>query len=172
MLHKFCGRECVFKQMQHDDDQDVKRRQKEERKKDAIKRDKLKSRSDWMKDAQTAFNRFIRERDKDKPCICCGKPLAESAIGGGFDCGHYRSVGSAPQLRFMPENAHGQRKQCNRYGGGRAVDYRIGLIARLGLCAVEALETDNAPRKYTIDDLKAIKAEYMAKLKQLKRSAT
>lgn len=135
---------------------------------ETVKREALKTRSDWMKDAQTAFNRFIRERDKDKPCICCGKPLGESAIGGGFDCGHYRSVGSAPHLRFTESNAAAQRKQCNRYGAGRAVDYRIGLISRIGLSAVEQLEAENSPRKYTVEELKAIKAYFVAKYKAIK----
>lgn len=129
---------------------------------------KLKNRSDYIKEAQVAFNAYIRERDKNEHCICCPKPLGEVQVGGGFDCGHYRSVGSAPHLRFHPQNANGQTKQCNRYGAGRAVDYRIGLIKRIGLEAVEALEADNTPRKFTIDELKAIKAEYRMKLKQLK----
>lgn len=143
------------------------KREQEERKKTRVIREALKSRSQWIKEAQHAFNAFIRVRDADKPCICCGKPLGDEAIGGGYDCGHYRSVGSAPHLRFDPRNAHAQRKQCNRYGAGRAVDYRIGLIARLGADVVAALEADNTIRKYTIDDLKAIKAEYKAKLKML-----
>jgi hypothetical protein len=70
-------------------------------------------------------------------------------------------------LRFNEFNCHAQRKQCNRYGAGRAVDYRLGLIQRIGREVVEALEADDLARKYTIDELKAIKAEYKAKLKQL-----
>ena len=89
-------------------------------------------------------------------------------MGGGFDCGHYRSVGSAPHLRFDERNAHGQTKQCNRYGAGRAVDYRIGLIQRIGLEQVESLEADQTPKKYSIEDMKAIKDEYKRKLKELK----
>lgn len=131
--------------------------------------DKLKTARDWTKEAQIAFNAFIRERDKGQPCICCGQHLELSSVGGGFDCGHYRSVGSAPHLRFDERNAHGQRKQCNRYGAGRAVDYRIGLIGRLGRDSVEALESDQTPRKYTIEELKAIKATYIAKLKELRK---
>ena len=134
-----------------------------------ILREKLKTKRDWTKEAQIAFNAYIRARDKDKPCICCGLPLDSWAIGGSFDCGHYRSVGSAPHLRFDELNAHGQRKQCNRYGAGRAVDYRIGLINRIGQCAVDALESDNVPRKYTIEELKAIKALYVVKLKEMKK---
>ena len=132
------------------------------------RKERLKTRSDYIKEAQVAFNAFVRERDRNQLCICCDKPLQLEAVGGGFDCGHYRSVGSAPHLRFNEFNAHGQSKQCNRYGSGRAVDYRIGLIKRIGLQLVEALEADNLPAKLSIDDLKAIKATYRAKLKQLK----
>lgn len=119
--------------------------------------------------AQEAFNAFIRLRDAGKPCICCGKPLGDGEVGGSFDCGHYRSRGSAPHLRFDERNAHAQRKYCNRHGAGRAVDYRIGLIARIGLEAVEALETDNSIRKWTREELRAIAATYREKRKELER---
>lgn len=133
-----------------------------------ILREKLKTKRDWTKEAQIAFNAYIRARDNDKPCICCGLPLWGVGTGGAFDCGHYRSVGSAPHLRFDERNANGQRKQCNRWGAGRAVDYRIGLIKRIGIEAVEDLEADNEQRKFTIEELKAIKALYVRKLKELK----
>ncbi len=138
-----------------------------------VTKEKLKgmmTRSDWIKKAQKAFNAFIRARDKDKPCICCDRQLrgldGKFTTGGGFDCGHYRSIGSAPQHRYNPDNAAAQKKQCNRYGAGRAVDYRIGLIKRIGLARVEALENDNAPKKYTIEQLQAIEAEYKALIRQ------
>lgn len=116
-------------------------------------------------EAQAAFNRYIRLRDAGKPCICCGQPLSAGDVGGSYDCGHYRSVGSAPQLRFDENNAHAQRKQCNRWGAGRAVDYRLGLIQRIGLAAVEALEADNEPHKWTREELIQIRDEYRAKFK-------
>ena len=116
-------------------------------------------------EAQQAFNAYIRARDADKPCICCGLPLSAGDVGGAFDCGHYRSVGSAQHLRYDERNAHGQRKQCNRWGAGRAVDYRIGLVARIGLEAVEALESDNSPKKWTREELISIRDEYRKKLK-------
>lgn len=141
----------------------------EDRKTVKIKLDKLKTARDWTKEAQIAFNAYIRARDANKPCICCGLPLQSSSVGGDFDCGHYRSVGSAPHLRFDERNAHGQRKQCNRWGAGRAVDYRIGLVSRIGRESVESIEADQTPRKYTIEELKAIKATYIAKLKELRK---
>lgn len=135
--------------------------------KDRVRKERLKTRRDWEKEAQTAFNAFIRARDKDMPCICCGLPLSAGDVGGAYDCGHYRSVGSAPHLRFNEDNAHAQRKQCNRWGAGRAVDYRLGLIERIGLARVEALEADQTLRKYTADELRAIRDEYRQKLREL-----
>lgn len=133
-----------------------------------ILREKLKTKSEWMREAQTAFNQFIRFRDQlaGHPCISSGKPLDWS--GNNVDAGHYRSIGSAPHLRFNELNCHAQSKKDNRYLSGNAVDYRIGLIARIGLEAVESLEADQTPKKYTIAELKAIKAHYVAKLKELK----
>ena len=161
MGQKVCGPDCASQMVK-------KMREKAERADDRRKKEALKTRSQWMKEAQIAFNAYIRERDKNRPCICCGRPLADSGVGGGFDCGHYRSVGSAPHLRFNEDNAHGQTKQCNRWGAGRAVDYRIGLIRRIGLEAVEVLESNQTPRNYSIDDLKEIIQTYRAKLKDLK----
>lgn len=127
----------------------------------------LKTIPDLIKEAQVAFNSYIRVRDADKPCICCGQPLGAGEVGGGFDCGHYRSTGSAPHLRFDERNAHAQRKQCNRWGAGRAVDYRIGLAQRLGSACVEQLEADNRVHKWTREELIAIRDAYRAKTKEL-----
>ena len=142
-----------------------------QRKADRERKEKLKTRRDWEREAQAEFNAFIRARDAGQPCICCGLPLSAGDVGGAYDCGHYRSTGSAPHLRFVEDNAHAQRKQCNRWGAGRAVDYRLGLIARIGLERVEALEADQTPRRYTADELKAIREEYRRKARELKREA-
>lgn len=147
---------------------------REERKADRLqvkaRKESIKTIPQLIKEAQYAFNAYTRCRDKLLPCISCGRPLAQDAVGGGFDCGHYRSTGSASHLRFNEDNAHGQCKNCNRYGAGRAVDYRIGLIARIGLERVEALEADNTPTKWTAERLRAIKATYKAKFKELEQS--
>lgn len=129
----------------------------------------LKTIPDLIKEAQVAFNAYVRLRDKDRPCICCGLPLGDGDLGGSYDCGHYRSTGSAPHLRFDPRNAHAQRKVCNRYGAGRAVDYRLGLIERIGLTAVEALEADNRVKKWTREELMAIRDLYRAKKRQMEK---
>lgn len=127
----------------------------------------LKTIPDLIKEAQREFNAYIRARDAEKPCICCGKTLGSGEVGGLYDCGHYRSTGSAPHLRFHEHNAHAQRKYCNRHGAGRAVDYRIGLVNRIGLDAVEALESENAIRKWTREELIEIRKTYAAKRKAI-----
>lgn len=141
-----------------------------EREADRARRDRLKTRSEWLKEAQAAFNAWVRARDAGLPCICCGVPMGDGRPGGAVDAGHYRSTGSAPHLRFEEDNCHAQRKVCNRFGAGRAVDYRLGLIERIGLERVEALEADQTPRKWTIDDLKAIKKKYQEKARELQKT--
>lgn len=134
-----------------------------------VRKEKLKSRGEHMREAQQAFNEYIRTRDQAAGhlCISSGKPLDWS--GNAVDAGHYRSVGSAPHLRFDERNCHAQSKQDNRFLSGNAVDYRIGLIARIGQEAVDALEADQGVRKYTVDEIKAIKATYRAKTRALKK---
>lgn len=127
----------------------------------------IKPRSQLLKEAQAAFNAYIRVRDYGNNCICCDKPLPLDSVGGAYDCGHYRSVGSAPHLRFDERNAHGQLKQCNRWGSGRAVDYRLGLIKKIGIEAVENLESDQSVKKFTREELIAIKDYFKEKKKEL-----
>lgn len=136
-----------------------------------VRKEALKTRGDHIREAQQAFNEFIRTRDQAAGhlCISSGKPLDWS--GNAVDAGHYRSVGSAPHLRFDERNCHAQSKQDNRFLSGNAVDYRIGLIARIGQEAVDSLESDQSVRKYTVDEIKAIKATYRAKTRELKRAA-
>lgn len=140
-----------------------------ERREIKVRKEKLKSRGEHMREAQQAFNEYVRTRDQAAGhlCISSGKPLDWS--GNAVDAGHYRSVGSAPHLRFDERNCHAQSKQDNRFLSGNAVDYRIGLIARIGQEAVDALEADQSVRKYTVDEIKAIKAKYRAKTRELKK---
>lgn len=133
----------------------------------------LKTIPQLKKEAQLAFNKFIRCRDRTagiSECICCGKPLDWGVAGGAVDAGHFRSTGSADHLRFSEDNAHAQRADCNRYGAGRAVDYRIGLIRRIGLERVEALESNSTAIKWTREGLRAVRDTYRAKARELEKA--
>ena len=127
------------------------------------KLEKLKSKAQWAKEAQAAFNAFIRERDADQPCISCGR-----FHDGQYHAGHYMSVGARPELRFEESNVHKQCAPCNTHLSGNAVLYRKGLIAKLNIGVVEWLEGPHDLRKDTIESLKRIKKHYIEKTKQLK----
>lgn len=129
---------------------------------------------DYLPLAQAAFNKFIRLRDADKPCISCGRVHVEWTTGGAWDCGHFLSRGAYPELRFEELNAHKQCKSCN--GGsakyakkGRTVakEYEARLIERIGQDKVDWLNGPHQPKHYTVDDLKEIKARYTAMAKEL-----
>lgn len=148
----------------------IKTAAKEDRAETKRRKEKLKTRSDYLKEAQRAFNQFIRERDRASgyPCISSGRPLDWS--GNKTDAGHWRSTGAAPNLRFNEDNCHAQSKHDNQFLAGNAVEYRVRLIERIGLERVEALESDNAPRKFTADDLIEIRDTYRAKANELARA--
>ena len=131
---------------------------KNENKKNREEKQKLKTLSDHIKEAQVAFNKYIRARDINKPCISSGT-FAVQKIGGNIDAGHYRSRGSAGHLRFNSFNCHAQCVKDNRYGSGNVVEYRINLIKRIGLHRVERLENDNKIKKFN--------AEYLIRLKKI-----
>lgn len=168
VLHDECFQPWLSKQLA----KQAAAREKKDRAEFRERKAKLKRIPDLIKEAQTAFNAFIRERDRDQPCICCGRTgtNVDGLHAHGWDAGHYRSTGSASHLRFNEDNCHRQLVYCNRHGAGRAVDYRIGLVARIGLPRVESLEASNTPHKWQRDELIAIKALYAGKLKELKRS--
>jgi hypothetical protein len=169
-LQAACGVECARAIAEKKKAKDGAKAARAEASADKVKREDLKTLPQLLKEAQHAFNAFVRSRDLGKPCIDrCGAVMRDGAVGGGFDCGHYRSVGSAPHLRFDERNAHGQAKKCNQWLAGRAVDYRVGLIERLGLEAVLALEASNAAHKWTRDEVRAIRDQYRAKVRELKK---
>lgn len=135
---------------------------KRERKETKERKAKLKTRRDWLREAQAAFNKFIRVRDTGLPCISCGRHHA-----GQIHAGHYLSTGARPELRFHEQNVHAQCAPCNNHLSGNIVLYRQGLIAKLGLPIVEWLEGPHEPKHYSIDDLKQIKADYTRMAKEL-----
>jgi hypothetical protein len=125
-------------------------------------KERIKPKGQYMREAQASFNAWIRARDAAQPCISCGRHHQ-----GQYHAGHYRTVGSSPELRFEPLNVHKQCAPCNNHKSGDIVNYRMSLVLRIGQAQVDWLEGPHEPQRYTIDDLKAIKAEYRAKLKQL-----
>ena len=134
------------------------------------RKEAIKPRGDHVKLAQQWFNRFIKLRDHGRSCISCGDPYRPSPYLRGqlFDAGHYRSVGSSPELRFEELNVHLQCVRCNRDLSGNAVAYRKRLLLKIGAEKLDWLEGPHAAKHYTIEDLKQIAATYRRKCKELK----
>ncbi|MFI7799691.1 bacteriophage lambda NinG protein [Pseudomonas sp. DD1] len=130
-----------------------------------VRKEALKTRADHLKDTQHAFNAWIRQRDAGQPCISCG-----TTADVQYCAGHYRTTAAAPELRFEPLNVNLQcNRNCNMGKSGNLLGYRPGLIEKIGIEAVEWLEGPHEPKKYTVEELKAMAAEYRAKTRELKK---
>ena len=107
--------------------------------------------SDLKKTTQRIVNKWIRERDKDQPCLACGRFQDKQ------DASHFLASGSSGYLRYCPINIHNTCYACNRYKHGNLLLYRIGLVKKIGLESVEWLEENREKlHKYTTEQLKAI----------------
>lgn len=166
-MQQVCSMECAIAYSKRKAEEKRKKQEKSDRleagRRMRARKEALKSRSDWLKEAQKAFNEFIRLRDKDLPCISCGRYHE-----GQYHAGHYRSVGAYPELRFNEDNVHKQCSVCNNHKSGNAIEYRINLIRKIGLEKVEFLERhDHQPLKLSIDEIKELIRVYKAKCKGL-----
>jgi len=160
-----CSPKCALAHAPANSEKARKAIDQRERREIKVRKERLKSRADHLKDTQHAFNAWIRERDAGQPCISCG-----TTADVQYCAGHYRTTAAAPELRFEPLNVHLQcNRNCNMGKSGNLLGYRPALIEKIGLDAVEWLEGPHEPKKYTIEELKAMTAEYRAKTRELKK---
>ena len=136
---------------------------KQERKETKKAKEALLTHRDYLKLFQTVFNTYIRTRDKHLPCISCGKNNNKQ-----FHAGHYRSVGSCPELRFEELNVWRQCATCNTYLHGNLIEYRKELINRIGVEKVEWLEGYQPSNKMLIAEIKEKIKQYKTKINALK----
>lgn len=152
MTHKCCSPGCAMLHV-------AAEKARTDRKERQAGLAKLKRRADYLKDAQAALNAWIRlVRDRDEPCISCG----HADTGQKFDAGHYISRGSRPNLALDERNLAKQCHWCNVHLSGNQILFRMGLVKKHGAEFVEALESDDTPRKYTVEQLIEIKTHYRA----------
>ena len=166
-MDRACSPKCAVAVVEQDKAEQAKREHAERKR-------ALKTKADLRKEAQVAFNAYIRERDRDEPCISCGRSPDDTTLitGSKRDAGHYRSTGSCPELRFSEWNCFSQCVYCNRHLSGNVVEFRIGLRQRIGDEALEWLEGEHPPAKYTRDDYIRIRDEYRRKTRELQRGET
>lgn len=113
----------------------------------------------WAKKAKDACHAYIRERDRDLPCVSCGR-----FHDGQYHAGHYRPSGVNSALRYDERNIHKQCAPCNNHKSGNIGEYRKMLVLRFGDDLVEWLDDNHEVKRWTVDDLKAVHAYYTDKL--------
>jgi len=175
-----CSSLCALALVREKEARKAAKKAKSDRRETKARKIALMSVRDWIKKAQPVFNKYIRLRDKDKPCISCGRTNQEVEgsegwkPGGSWDCGHFLTIGAHEELRFEPKNAYKQCKSCNG-GSGKYTkknhtvgkQYRINLIERVGIETVDWLEGPHVLPRWTTDDIKAVQDKYKTKIKEL-----
>jgi len=162
-LQAVCGLICSIDYAKQQRDARIAKELKADKKAVKTRLNELKSKSEYMKEAQQAFNAYIRARD-GKICISCGTQKPDIQ----YHAGHYRTTKACPELRFNETvNVNSQCSTCNNHLSGNILKYRINLIKKVGLDLVEWVEGNHPPKKYTIEDLKNIRKVYKEKLKLL-----
>ena len=154
--HKFCLKdECIkafVEEVKTNQWKTTKKRMKED----------LKTLQDWLKEAQTIFNKYIRLRDMGLVCLSCQQtPKKKNA-------GHYYSSGGHSNVRFDEDNVHLQCEHCNTFLSGNLLNYQIGIQKKIGAQKLlELQERAHLTKKWTIDELKEIIQTYKTKVRQL-----
>lgn len=121
-------------------------------------REKLKTLGKFEAEAKTEFQKYIRKRDAELPCISCGTPQTDL-----WDGGHYKKAEIYSGVIFDEMNCHKQCRKCNRFLGGNELNYREGLIVRYGeayVLEIEQRAVQLRNYKYNKDQLKEIREKY------------
>ena len=132
--------------------------------------EKLKTLSEYEKDAKIFFQHWIRIRDISKgyDCISCGAKITIPTADGS----HYYNANQFSGLIFNETNCHASCQKCNRFEGGRLLDYRDGLITRYGaeyLAELESKKESHRNYKYTKQELIDIKNKYSKLISEFKK---
>ena len=121
---------------------------------------------DLIKKAQKVFNEYIRLRDKDKPCVSCGRKLR-----GKYDAGHFYSAGGHFNVRFDERNVHAQCVHCNQHLHGNIHNYLEGIKERIGQREFISLrEISQLTRDFTREELRQLITDYRKKIKDFKNN--
>ena len=134
---------------------------------------------------QDVFNKWVKERDYawfasrgiEPYCISCGIEKG----GDSWCCGHYKTVGGFPELRFDPMNAYLQHnRRCNDVlsadieGSKTTMGYKKGLIQRFGQEEGQAIldycEKHHEPKHYTCEQLIAMRKQMNVEIREFERA--
>ncbi len=161
---KCCSEKCIQTVLKAHWDKKAKKAKETVKKKEAARKKKKKDSTKTRKRAaKEACHEYIRFRDKDELCICCGQPLGEN-----YHAGHFLESGNNSKIRYDEDNINGQRLRCNYYKGGDSGDYERNLRIKIGDKRVDRLIANKGgTMKRTADDYREIEKDYKEKLKEL-----
>jgi hypothetical protein len=117
-----------------------------------------KSYAKKVNEAKAVFQKWIRHRDKELPCISCQITYAKE-----WNAGHYKKAELYSGVIFNEHNVNKQCSQCNKYLQGNEEAYRKGLENKIGtkeILKLEELATQTRITKYSNQELKEIIDKY------------
>lgn len=129
---KVCGTEfverCRMQQTCSASCERERRAQKLQKKKEVARSSTKKAdKSRLLKEAQIAFNAYIRRKYKGFTCASCGKEYESS-----FQAGHFFPVGRCSATRFDERNVFLQCEECNMMKSGNLEEYKKFLLDEIG----------------------------------------
>lgn len=160
-----CGIEYGIRQTAKREKKEVNEYKKELRAEKREAKEKLKTYSQRVNEVKVIFQRYIRIRDAKLPCISCG-----AVTSSLWDAGHYKKAELYSGVIFNELNTNKQCGKCNRYLGGNELNYRVGLIAKIGIERVlelEELAESTRVKKYSDLELLEIRTRFAHKIKSL-----
>lgn len=166
MGQKVCSMACALATKEVHAVRARKAIQQRERQEHKAAKEKVKTRADWMREAQAVVNRYVRLRDAHLGCVSCDKG---PDWDGQWHASHLRSVGSSPSIRFNLWNIHRACVQCNLWLSSNLVEYLPRVRARIGDEKVDWLYQQNEPAKFTIEYLKRLKKVMGKKVRRLEK---
>ena len=132
----------------------------------AVLKNKTKTYTQKVNDVKEIFQKWVRLRDKDLPCISCGATYSNPCWHGG----HYKKAELYKGVIFDIRNCNKQCLQCNFFNDGNEANYRENLVLRIGLDKVNELEQyalETKRKKWSDEELQEIASEYKQKSKEL-----
>lgn len=181
-LMRVCGPLCAMDFARSTNERKARKEQAQDKRETRAKiKEKKQDLGWWLAKCKVTIQTFRRleELAKGSGCMSCGRSQQEITAGpwrpgGYFDGGHFLGKGAFPELALEPLNIWLQCKSCNAGSGkysrkGHTVNqsFEKNLIATIGQEQVDWLKGPHPLKHYTIDELKAFDALYVAKTKEL-----
>lgn len=171
-IEKWCSTECALAIVKENNTKEKKQKELQRKRADRERKANTKTKGEHMREAQAAFNAYIRYRDKDLPCINTG--LFVDWDGNNSDAAHFISRSACSALRFDLRNVHKSTKASNKMQDKYIHDYKVYLKDRIGPKRYKELMQDFQyyrvhQRKFDIEYLQRIKRIFRKKLRLYKK---